>query len=398
MFLPNDPSYQDVWLKPQWMTLAYAQALQYWAEEANPLAPSEPRCLAMNVIELRWCIGKYTTFNEHDVFEGLGNALPEAKDTGTPIADSTTFSAMTDIEDTQFSPMETQSADDPIPPLPGYKSEAKDEDTGTPPVDYTASPAMNDVKDTQPSPVETPPADDTIVLAAKPNAWIQKDLAAAPGASSTELEDPVASNTVSVDMLASPPTLASHTVRERQEYPRWIKVHSSQKSATVGSVPYKSRETRWHCNHSSKWCKRVQCLLEEWQELGEIFGSALSKGSPEPVPQDEEGKGADPKGHPWGSRRLLSAWQLEEPQGGGPCLHGCSWDQCGPHTADGASNSNGDLHLHGEGSKNRCCLCVNCDHLDGDHEFGGPLNGGRPPGGYSRGTGRRCGRGPPLMV
>ena len=49
MFIPNDPSYQDIWLKPQQMTLAYAQALQYWVEDANPPAPSDPCPLAMSV-------------------------------------------------------------------------------------------------------------------------------------------------------------------------------------------------------------------------------------------------------------------------------------------------------------------------------------------------------------
>ena len=38
-----------------------------------------------------------------------------------------------------------------------------------------------------------------------------------------------------------------------------------------------------------------------------MFESALSKGSPEPVPQDEEGKDANLKGHPQVSGRLLSA-------------------------------------------------------------------------------------------
>ena len=67
-------------------------------------------------------IGKYITFNEHDVFKGLGNALPEAEDedTGTQPVDSTASSAMTDIKDTQLSPMETQLANDPIPPLSAY--------------------------------------------------------------------------------------------------------------------------------------------------------------------------------------------------------------------------------------------------------------------------------------
>ena len=94
------------------MTLAYVQVLQYWVEEANPPTPSELHCpLVMRVRELRWHIGKYTTFNKQDVFKDLGNALPEAEDedTGTPPADSTALSVMTDVKDAQLSPMETQS-------------------------------------------------------------------------------------------------------------------------------------------------------------------------------------------------------------------------------------------------------------------------------------------------
>ena len=91
--------------------------------------------------------------------------------------------------------------DDPIPPLPVYKSEAKDEDVGTPPADSTASPAMADTEDTQPSSVEIPLTDDTTVLAAEPNARVQKDLPATWGASPTKLEDPVAPTMVLVDKL-----------------------------------------------------------------------------------------------------------------------------------------------------------------------------------------------------
>ena len=143
-------------MKPHQMTLAYTQVLQYWAEEANPPAPSEPSPLAMSVRQLRWHIGKYITFNKHDVFEGLGNALPEAKN-----------------EDT-----ETQSVDDHFPLLPVYKSEAKDEDTGTPQADSTVSPAITDAKDTQPSPEEISLADDTTAWVAKPDTGIQKGLPA----------------------------------------------------------------------------------------------------------------------------------------------------------------------------------------------------------------------------
>ena len=231
--------------------------------------------------EFKWHIGKYTTFNEHDVFKGLGNALPEAedKDIGTPPADSTASSAMTDIKDTQPSPTETRSADDPIPPSPVYKPEAEDEDMGTPLADSTTSPAMTDAKDTQPSPMETqsandpisplpeykpededmgtPLADDTTVLSAEPEAGIQKDLPATQGASPARLEDLVAPTAILVDKLAGPSTLASSTVSKGQEFPKWIKVHSSQKAAAVGSVPYKSREPQWHHNCSSKWHKRA---------------------------------------------------------------------------------------------------------------------------------------------
>ena len=109
------------------MTLAYAQALQYWAEKANLPAPGESCPLVMSVRELIWHLGKFTTFTKHDVFEGLGNSLSGAtvEDTqlslvGAPLADSTVSSVMTDVKDTQLSPMETQSANDPIAPSSLY--------------------------------------------------------------------------------------------------------------------------------------------------------------------------------------------------------------------------------------------------------------------------------------
>ena len=71
MFLPDNQSYQDIWCKPQLLTLAYVWVLQYWAKAANLLAPSEPHPLAMSVRELRWCIGKYNTFSDPDVLQGL---------------------------------------------------------------------------------------------------------------------------------------------------------------------------------------------------------------------------------------------------------------------------------------------------------------------------------------
>ena len=99
MFLPNDPSYQDIWWKPLLLILAYAQVLQYWAEEANLLAPGDPCPLAMSVVELRWCMGRYITFSEQDVLKDLGSAIPEAKDRDTGIlqADPTTSPTTTNV-------------------------------------------------------------------------------------------------------------------------------------------------------------------------------------------------------------------------------------------------------------------------------------------------------------
>ena len=117
--------------------------------------------------------------------------------------------------------------------MPKYKPEAEDEDTGT------------------------PPADDTTVPLAKPKAGIQKDLPATQGASPVKLEDPVAPTAILVDKLAGPTPLACSMVSKGQEYPQWIKVHSSQKVTAVGSVPYKPREPWQPYNHSSKWHKIV---------------------------------------------------------------------------------------------------------------------------------------------
>ena len=131
-------------MEAQLLILAYAWVLQYWAEEVSLPAPSEPHPLVMSVRQLRLCIGKYTTFIKPDVLQGLGNVIPEAGDG----------------------------------------------DMGAPPVDSTTLPATADAKDTWPGPVETPLVDDTTVLAAKPDAQIQKDLPTAWGASPAELEGP----------------------------------------------------------------------------------------------------------------------------------------------------------------------------------------------------------------
>ena len=132
------------------MTLAYAQALQYWAEEANPSAPSETPLLAMSILKLMWCMGKHTTFHDCDVFEGLTNALPRAT-----------------VKDTQPSPMMSSPADYPTASSSASKAEIEEDalagPVGMPLVDPTISTAMSEVEDTQPSPVGTPLMDDPTI-------------------------------------------------------------------------------------------------------------------------------------------------------------------------------------------------------------------------------------------
>ena len=77
---PQPPlSCQDYQQQQPMRTLAYAQALQYWAEKANPLGPHELCHLVMCVHELRWVMRPYTTSSDHNVFKCLTHEIPEAK-------------------------------------------------------------------------------------------------------------------------------------------------------------------------------------------------------------------------------------------------------------------------------------------------------------------------------
>ena len=55
-------------------TLAYAQALQYWAERANLPGPSEMHHLARCVQELRQAMKPFTTFSDSVILE---KAMPD---------------------------------------------------------------------------------------------------------------------------------------------------------------------------------------------------------------------------------------------------------------------------------------------------------------------------------
>ena len=55
-------------------TLAYAQALQYWAKRANPPGPGEMCHLVRCVQELRLAMKPFTTFSYHAILE---KAMPD---------------------------------------------------------------------------------------------------------------------------------------------------------------------------------------------------------------------------------------------------------------------------------------------------------------------------------
>ena len=65
--------------KPLQLTLAYAQALQYWAEEVSLPASGDHRPLVMSVVELRQCMGRYITFGKQDILKDLGSVILEAQ-------------------------------------------------------------------------------------------------------------------------------------------------------------------------------------------------------------------------------------------------------------------------------------------------------------------------------
>ena len=62
---------QDFWLTHAQKTLAYAKALQYWAEKAQPLIPSEPHHLAESVLELQQTMEPLTIFTDEEVLEDI---------------------------------------------------------------------------------------------------------------------------------------------------------------------------------------------------------------------------------------------------------------------------------------------------------------------------------------
>ena len=62
---------QDFWLKHPQKTLAYAKALQHWAEKAQPPTPGKPCQLAESVLELQCVMDPMMTFTNEEVLEDV---------------------------------------------------------------------------------------------------------------------------------------------------------------------------------------------------------------------------------------------------------------------------------------------------------------------------------------
>ena len=73
---------RDIREIPREKVLAYARALQHWAEQNNLPARGEPHLLVRNVLELREEVKWYLSFTDKEVFWGV--ALPEKEEEDRP--------------------------------------------------------------------------------------------------------------------------------------------------------------------------------------------------------------------------------------------------------------------------------------------------------------------------
>ena len=68
----------DIREVPREKVVAYAWALQYWAEQNDPPTGGKPHLLAESVLKLREEVEWYLTFTDEEVFQGV--AIPEVEE------------------------------------------------------------------------------------------------------------------------------------------------------------------------------------------------------------------------------------------------------------------------------------------------------------------------------
>ena len=84
-FMPQAKSIyacRDIREVPRKKVVAYARALQHWAEQNNLPARGEPHLLAKSVLELREEVKWYLSFTDKEVFQGV--ALPKKEEKESP--------------------------------------------------------------------------------------------------------------------------------------------------------------------------------------------------------------------------------------------------------------------------------------------------------------------------
>ena len=88
--LPADSNFacRDIREIPWEKVVAYARALQQWAEQYNPPAGGEPQLLAKSILELREEVKWYLSFMDEEVFWGV--ALPKKEEEDNPQTPCTT--------------------------------------------------------------------------------------------------------------------------------------------------------------------------------------------------------------------------------------------------------------------------------------------------------------------
>ena len=168
-FLPNDPTYQDVHWQPLLLTLAYAQALQYWAEKVSPPMPGGYHPLVMSVVQLRWREEGHFTFSKQNILCNLGGTVPEARSQDMEALQEGAIAPPTNttIGGVEPCPTKTQGADNII--LASPRCTPNNE---SPPAEPTTPPAEINL----PGSAEISPRGSTIMSLARIDTDTPKDL------------------------------------------------------------------------------------------------------------------------------------------------------------------------------------------------------------------------------
>ena len=311
LLVPNPHlPHQDYCLKEQQRTLAYAQALQYWAEKANPGGPNEPHHLVMCVHELRQILKPYMTFSDHNVFEGLTCKTSEAG-----------------AEETM-----------------------------------------------QPNPTESTLSDDPATLMTVPSALVDESatLITTPSKPAEESITLITTPAVLVDGPADPTTLPEAT-NDVGKLKIWS-IQSGLKSILLiwwppwGESPTLGDLRSHHHYHSSSW-RRAWCHLveEKWSLKGDS-SSALPWSSPEPTCYGEENPGAQPKVLSPGFRDCQIPDQRQAPSDRDqlPSNSGIT------RPVDGVHSGHCNHYRSVPRANHMCCLPDHSDDLHGGDEFGDP--------------------------